>query len=60
MAQIRFVVKFQLSSDIVTSLEIRMEWGIGKRGRCHVGEKHVCKDGLVISLAELDTLTKEY
>ena len=31
-----------------------------KCGRCNVGEKYVCKDGPVFSLAELDKLTKEY
>jgi len=41
--------------NIITSLEMRM-----KCGRCNVGEKYVCKDGPVFSLAELDKLTKEY
>jgi hypothetical protein len=45
---------------IITSLEMRMKCGIGKCGRCNVGEKYVCKDGPVFSLAELDKLTKEY
>jgi len=39
---------------------MRMKCGIGKCGRCNVGEKCVCKDGPVFSLAELDKLTKEY
>jgi len=46
--------------NIITSLEMRMKCGIGKCGRCNVGEKYVCKDGPVFSLAELDKLTKEY
>jgi sulfhydrogenase subunit gamma (sulfur reductase) len=46
--------------NIITSLEMRMKCGIGKCGRCYVGEKYVCKDGPVFSLAELDKLTKEY
>ncbi|MBI4633544.1 MAG: FAD/NAD(P)-binding protein [Deltaproteobacteria bacterium] len=46
--------------NIYTSLEMRMKCGIGKCGRCNVGEKYVCKDGPVFSLAELDTLTREY
>jgi sulfhydrogenase subunit gamma (sulfur reductase) len=46
--------------NILTSLEMRMKCGIGKCGRCNVGEKYVCKDGPVFSLAELDKLTKEY
>jgi hypothetical protein len=28
--------------------------------RCNAGEKYVCKDGPVFSLAELDKLTKEW
>jgi NAD(P)H-flavin reductase len=46
--------------NIVTSLEMRMKCGIGKCGRCNVGNKYVCKDGPVFTLAELDKLTKEY
>jgi NAD(P)H-flavin reductase len=46
--------------NIITSLEMRMKCGIGKCGRCNVGNKYVCKDGPVFSLAELDKLTKEY
>ncbi|MBI5445587.1 MAG: FAD/NAD(P)-binding protein [Deltaproteobacteria bacterium] len=62
---IRFTlpVLFELGfskENIYTSLEMRMKCGIGKCGRCNVGEKYVCKDGPVFSLAELDKLTKEY
>jgi sulfhydrogenase subunit gamma (sulfur reductase) len=46
--------------NIYTSLEMRMKCGIGKCGRCNVGEKYVCKDGPVFSLAGLDQLTREY
>ena len=46
--------------NIITSLEMRMKCGIGKCGRCNVGNKYVCKDGPVFSLAELDQLTTEY
>ncbi len=46
--------------NIYTSLEMRMKCGIGKCGRCNVGNKYVCKDGPVFSLAELDKLTPEY
>lgn len=46
--------------NIYTSLEMRMKCGIGKCGRCNVGEKYVCKDGPVFSLSELDQLTPEY
>jgi NAD(P)H-flavin reductase len=46
--------------NIYTSLEMRMKCGIGKCGRCNVGDKYVCKDGPVFSLAELDKLPREY
>ncbi len=46
--------------NIITSLEMRMKCGIGKCGRCNVGNKYVCKDGPVFSFAELDNLTPEY
>ena len=46
--------------NIITSLEMRMKCGIGKCGRCNVGNKYVCKDGPIFSLIELDELTKEY
>ncbi len=46
--------------NIITSLEMKMKCGIGKCGRCNVGEKYICKDGPVFSLAELDKLTPEY
>ncbi len=46
--------------QIYTSLENRMQCGIGKCGRCNVGHKYVCLDGPVFSLAELDQLPPEY
>lgn len=46
--------------NIITSLEMKMKCGIGKCGRCNVGEKYICKDGPIFSLAELDKLTPEY
>jgi sulfhydrogenase subunit gamma (sulfur reductase) len=63
MIRFTFPVFFELEfskESIITSLEMRMKCGIGKCGRCNVGEKYVCKDGPVFSLAELDKLTKEY
>ena len=46
--------------QIYTSLENRMKCGIGKCGRCNVGNKYVCIDGPVFSMAELDELPPEY
>ncbi|MCD6302084.1 MAG: FAD/NAD(P)-binding protein [Anaerolineae bacterium] len=45
---------------IYTSLENRMQCGVGKGGRCNVGHKYVCIDGPVFSMAELDELPPEY
>ena len=46
--------------NILTSLEMRMKCGIGKCGRCNVGNKFVCKDGPVFSYKELQSMPKEY
>ncbi|MFX1354498.1 MAG: FAD/NAD(P)-binding protein [Promethearchaeota archaeon] len=46
--------------QILNSLEMRMKCGIGKCGRCNIGNKYVCIDGPVFSLAELKTMPDEY
>lgn len=46
--------------QIVMSLENRMKCGIGMCGRCNVGNKFVCKDGPVFTLAQLKTMPNEY
>jgi sulfhydrogenase subunit gamma (sulfur reductase) len=45
---------------IYTTLENRMKCGLGKCGRCNVGELFVCKDGPVFTKAQLNTLPDEY
>ena len=45
---------------ILNSLEARMKCGIGKCGRCNIGNKFICTDGPVFSLAELKKLPDEY
>ncbi|MHA1230505.1 MAG: FAD/NAD(P)-binding protein [Candidatus Helarchaeota archaeon] len=45
---------------ILLSLEMRMKCGVGKCGRCNIGNKFVCLDGPVFSQAELKALPKEY
>jgi len=59
------MIKFTLSvlkkygfdkNAIFTTLERRMKCGVGKCGRCNIGEKFVCMDGPVFSLKELDNL----
>ena len=34
-------------TQVYTTLELRMKCGIGKCGRCNIGDKYVCKDGPV-------------
>ena len=45
---------------IIISLEMRMKCGIGMCGRCNIGDKYVCTDGPVFSLAQLNELPREY
>lgn len=45
---------------IYTTLENRMKCGMGKCGRCNVGEVFVCQDGPVFTLARLKELPPEY
>jgi sulfhydrogenase subunit gamma (sulfur reductase) len=52
-------LKFK-DEQILNSLEMRMKCGIGKCGRCNIGNKYVCIDGPVFSLAELKKLPNEY
>ena len=47
-------------SRVYTTLERRMKCGIGKCGRCNVGDKFVCKDGPVFRMTELAELPDEY
>ena len=46
--------------QVFTTLEMRMKCGIGKCGRCNVGNKYVCKDGPVFRFDELGELPDEY
>ena len=46
--------------QIFTTLENRMKCGVGKCGRCNVGKVFVCKDGPVLTLAQLNGLPAEY
>lgn len=47
-------------SQVFTTMEMRMKCGIGKCGRCNIGNKFVCKDGPVFSFDELGELPPEY
>jgi len=46
--------------NIILSLENRMKCGFGMCGRCNLGDKFVCKDGPVFTLAQLKTMPPEY
>ena len=46
--------------NIIMSLENRMKCGIGMCSHCNVGKYFVCKDGPVFTLAEVNTMPKEY
>jgi len=45
---------------IILSLEMRMKCGIGICGRCNIGNRYVCKDGPVFTLAQLNEMPEEY
>ncbi|MDR0827697.1 MAG: FAD/NAD(P)-binding protein [Desulfovibrio sp.] len=45
--------------QIVTTLEKRMKCGIGICGRCNIGDKYVCVDGPVFTLAQLKEMPNE-
>jgi len=49
-----------LPEKIILSLEMRMKCGIGMCGRCNIGDRYVCRDGPVFSLAQLNELPPEY
>lgn len=41
-------------NQVYTTLELRMKCGIGKCGRCNIGDRYVCKDGPVFRCDQLD------
>ncbi len=46
--------------QIYTTLELKMKCGVGKCGRCNIGDKYVCKDGPVFRVDEITELPDEY
>ena len=62
---IKFVLKVlaEMGFDkkqIYTTLELKMKCGVGKCGRCNIGDKYVCKDGPVFRCDQLDAMPDEY
>ena len=47
-------------TQIYTTMELRMKCGVGKCGRCNIGDKYVCKDGPVFRFDQLGELPNEY
>ncbi len=47
-------------TQVYTTMELKMKCGVGKCGRCNIGDKYVCKDGPVFRFDELDELPDEY
>jgi NAD(P)H-flavin reductase len=45
---------------IYTTLENRMKCGLGKCGRCNVGNVYVCKDGPVFTAAQVKAMPQEF
>ncbi|MBI4778278.1 hydrogenase, partial [Candidatus Desantisbacteria bacterium] len=48
------------NDNIVTTLEMKMKCGLGKCGRCNIGNIYVCKDGPVFSYEQIEGLPDEY
>ena len=46
--------------DVYTTLENRMKCGLGKCGRCNIGNVYVCKDGPVFTYAQIKKLPQEF
>lgn len=46
--------------QIVTTLESKMQCGVGQCGRCNIGPKYICKDGPVFTLAELNKINGDF
>lgn len=47
-------------TQVYTTMELRMKCGVGKCGRCNIGDKYVCKNGPVFRCDQLDEMPNEY
>ena len=62
---IKFVLKTltDLGFDdesIYTTLENKMKCGVGKCGRCNVGDIYICKEGPVYTAAEIKKMYNDF
>lgn len=46
--------------DVITTLEMRMQCGLGKCGRCNIGSTYVCKDGPVFTYEQMKHMPDEF
>jgi len=49
-----------IEENIITTLENRMKCGLGKCGRCNIGNVYVCKDGPVFTYKQLKEMPDEF
>jgi NAD(P)H-flavin reductase len=53
--------KLGFSDDnVYTTLENKMKCGVGKCGRCNVGDEYVCKEGPVYTAAEVKKMYSDF
>ncbi len=62
---IKFVLQIMpklgfVDEQIYTTLELKMQCGVGKCGRCNIGSKYVCVDGPVFCLSQIKELPAEF
>ncbi len=46
--------------SMITTLEMKMKCGLGKCGRCNIGNLYICKDGPVFNFKQLEELQYEF
>ncbi len=46
--------------QVITTLEMKMQCGVGLCGRCNIGGQYVCQNGPVFTLAQLKRLPQEF
>jgi sulfhydrogenase subunit gamma (sulfur reductase) len=48
------------NDQIVTTLEGKMKCGLGKCGRCNVGDKYICVDGPVFTFEQISNFIEQF